>query len=137
MGRDYFGFIDGRIPRSITNELPFLDMCCTFEGYLARFEKCGCLVYEYDDFRAPKLYTECRCNGNHKIITRDTSMAKWSIHRSSIYILKEKLRCLELINITDDDDIRIDFMRVVITQLLEAFDKYYINNYITFTSECV
>ena len=126
-------------------------MCCTFEGYLSRFEKCGCLVYEYDDLRAPKLHTECQYNGNHKIITRDTSMAKWSIHRSSIYILKEKLRYLELMAVrpfgtstdlpyvpsTDDDDIRIDFMRVVITQLLEAFDKYYMTNQITFTSECV
>lgn len=94
--REYFGLINGCIPRSITNELPFLDMCCTFEGYLPRFEGCGCCVYETDDSNSYILQTECKYNGTHKTITRDPTMSRWSIHRSSIHLLHEKIRYLEM-----------------------------------------
>ena len=84
MGRDYFGLINGTIPSSITDELPFVNMCCKFEGYIQRYEKCGCYVLD--------SYLECLYHGNHRNITEDTSFAKWSIRRSSISLLKEKIQ---------------------------------------------
>ena len=136
MGRDYFGLINGRIPRSITDELPFVDMCCTFEGYLPRFEGCGCCVYETDDSNSYILQTECHYNGTHKTITRDTSMARWSINRSSIHLLHEKIKYLE-ISKTDYVTDEHKFMRYVMMQIIDAFDQYRLDYTITFTSECV
>lgn len=141
MGRDYFGLISGRIPRDITDELPFVDMGCTFEGYLQRFEGCGCCVYETDDNNLYLLQTECHYNGNHKTITRDTSMARWSINRSSIHLLHEKIRYLEMFPTYEEGrtapEGRKEFMLKVMTQILEAFDQYRLDYTITFTSECV
>ena len=157
--REYFGLIQGRIPRSIIDELPFLDMCCTFEGYLPRFDGCGCCVYETDDNNLYLLQTECQYNGTHMTITKDPSMARWSITRSAIQLLNEKIRYLEMcipikmyayldpeydiaytdafLNISNPDIIRKVFMWSVMMQLLAAFDRYRMDYKITFTSECV
>lgn len=166
MGRDYFGLISGRIPSSITEELPFVDMCCTFDGYVPRFEGCGCICYETDESNSYILQTECHHNGNHKNITRDTSMARWSITRHSRQLLQEKIRYIEMCipirtyayvrhsrtrdevaydinytddcsNITDKDIIHKVFMWCVMMEIIVAFDRYRLNHSITFTSDCI
>lgn len=133
MCRDYYGLINGTIPSSITDELPFVDMCCKFEGYIQRYEECGCYVVEIDN-----VYTECLYHGNHRNITEDTSFAKWSIRRSSIILLKEKIQYLKnvLNHPTAIDNLSHKrFMIDIMEQLLEAFNRYAHEDTITFTSE--
>jgi hypothetical protein len=133
MGRDYFGLISGSIPSSITDELPFVDMCCKFEGYIQRYEGCGCYVLESDN-----IYTECLYNGSHRSITEDTSFAKWYIRRSSIPLLKEKIQYIkDILNhpVAIDNLIHKRFMLDIMEQLIEAFSRYEYEDTITFTSE--
>ena len=133
MGRDYFGLINGRIPSTITDELPFVYVCCKFEGYIKRYEGCGCWVYDNDN-----CYIECLYNGTHRNITEDTSFAKWSIERSSITLLNKKIQYIKdvLNDTTNVHEIdRKIFMKDVMNQLIEAFNRYPYEDIITFTSE--
>lgn len=133
--RDYFGLINGTIPSCIQDELPFNDMCCNFDGYMPRYEGCGCCVYDLDDNNMYRLYTECRYNGQHNNITRDTSFARWSINRSSIPLLHEKIKYLRMVSNEVDDKPKLTFSLIVMNELLDAFDRYMPIDTITFTSE--
>jgi hypothetical protein len=154
MGRDYFGLINGSIPSSITDELPFVDMCCKFKGYIQRYEGCGCYVVESDNgwqqsvlpggehacatTAQGAIYTECLYHGSHRSITEDTSFAKWYIRRSSIPLLKEKIKYIkDILNhpTAIDNLIHKRFMIDIMEQLIEAFSRYEYEDTITFTSE--
>jgi len=158
MGRDYFGMIQGRIPKFITDELVFNDMCCSPIGYMLRYEGCGCLVYEYDDFGSPKLYTQCKYGKNHKEIIHDKDFMRWICHKTDINLINEKRRFIEIcipiksyVFLDEDHEIRFRniealdslsydtnykiFQWIILTELLVAFDKYRLNDSIVFTQE--
>lgn len=158
MGRDYWGSISGRIPKFITDELVFTDMCCTFTGYMLRYKDCGCCVYEYDSFGSPKLYTECKYSKNHKDIVQDKDFARWICYRTDINLINEKRRFIEMcipmkhyVFIDEDHDIKFRniealdslsyetnykiFQWIILTELILAFDKYRLNDSIIFTQE--
>lgn len=161
MGRDYYGLINGRIPRFITYELPFLTLCCNFIGYLPRFANCGCCVYERDDLNQYILRTECintEDKSNHDIIVRDTSFAQWSCSRTSINEIHKKIIDIEqdipinsyvyldadnviifrdqdnLDNLSYEINYKI-FEWIFLMELLIAFNRYRLQDTITFTSE--
>jgi len=159
--RDYFGVINGTIPKFITEELPFTDMCCYFTGYMLRYKECGCCVYEYDDYTGlPELKTECKYNKTHTEITRDTSFARWICKKSDIPLIQEKRKEIEVcipiksyVYLDEDHEIKyrnqdaLDslsfetnykiFKWIILTELLVAFDRYNINDSLVFTSECI
>ena len=163
--RDYFGLINGTIPKCVTVELPFTDMCCKFMGYMPRFSKCGCCVYETDGFDNYILNTDCSSSiqSNHDTIEYDTSFARWSVHPSNIQQIKDKITVIEAtipINsyvyyATDEiadfsycdnndiqmisDEVRYNIFKwVVLTSILRAFHRYNITTYnLVFTSECI
>lgn len=158
--RDYFGLINGTIPRFITDELPFEDMCCEFTGYMPRYARCGCCAYELDDYDEPLLNTECKYNGDHEDIEFDTSFARWSVDKSRIPEICQHIKDIE-INIPinayvfyDKEDHEIYFRNTdaldslsretnyqifkwaILVSIFEAFYRYQIQSKITFTSEC-
>ena len=158
MGRDVFGMINTRIPKFITDENIFTDLCCKHEGYLRRFETCGCCVYEFDDHNIPILQTECHLGYTHKTIIRDEDFIRWSCDRNMIIPINEKIRIIELfIPVNDyvylDQDYEICFRDqddldnlsyetntqifhwIILTELIVAFDMYLLHDKIIFTSE--
>jgi hypothetical protein len=161
MGRTYFGLISsGRIPRFVTDELPFLTLCCNFEGYMPRFADCGCCVYERDELNQYLLRTECANKGKHDIIVRDTSFAQWSCTRSSIDEIHNKIRIIEkdipiksYVYLDEDHEIKFRnqddldnlsyetnykiFEWIFLMELLLAFNHYRLQDTLTFTSECI
>lgn len=158
MGRDYYGFVNGRIPRFVKDELPFSQMCCSFTGYVLRYEDCGCLLYEYETDGTPALYTECKYGSKHKEITSDKDFARWVCWRYDIDKIHEKRKDIEMLipiksYVYLDEDHEIVFRNVeqldslsydtnnkiwewcILTELLVAFDRYMTSEYVVFTSE--
>ena len=158
MGRDYYGMLNGRIPKFITDENIFTELCCKNEGYLRRFETCGCCVYEFDDHNIPILQTECHLGYTHKTIIRDEDFIRWSCDRNMIIPITEKIRIIELFipvnnyvyldqdyeicfrNQDDLDNLSYEtntqiFHWIILTELIVAFDMYLLHDKIIFTSE--
>lgn len=157
--RDYFGLLNGTIPKFVKDELPFSQMCCKFIGYLLRYKECGCCVYEYNDIDgSPKLQTDCSLGKIHKEIIPDKDYARWTCLRSDINIIHEKRRYIEMlipiksyVYLDEDHEIKfrnIDaldslsyetnyqiFQWIILTELLVAFDRYMTNECVMFTSE--
>lgn len=162
MGRDYFGLINGTIPKFVNDPLPFINMCCDFVGYMPRFKGCGCCVYEYDDFDNYILNTYCDYggHGNHEEVTYDNSFARWVVPKSRIPEIMEKIKDIESAIPIDEyvyfnridhqiyfrnthniDTIETDthykiFTWIILVSILEAFNRYHINDSVIFTSEC-
>lgn len=158
--REYFGMINGVIPRFVVDELPFKDLCCDFIDYMPRFTDCFCCVYERDELNDYILRTPCPNGGKHDLIIKDTSFAQWYCSRSNINLIHEKIRDIETYvpiknyvyldedhtvqfkdhNIFDslgyDTNYKI-FCWIILTELLVALNHYRLEDKITFMSECV
>ena len=158
MGKDYFGMLNGRIPRFITDENIFNELCCVSDGYLRRFDGCGCCIYELDDHNIPILQTECHMGYTHKTIVRDETFIKWSCDRNMVIPIKEKIRIIELFipvkdyvyfdldhevcyrNADDLDNLSYEtnaqiFYWIILNELIIAFDRYTLHDKLIFTSE--
>lgn len=168
--RDYFGLINGTIPRFVTEVLPFSNMCCDFIGNMPRYVPCGCCVYEYDEQNNYLLNTPCRHNGEHKEIEYDYSFARWSVPKYRIPEILERIAHIEQsVDVNtyvyfDEDDREIYFRNIqgekdttnagaicngldedtnykiftwiVLYSIVDAFNKYQLNDTLVFTSEC-
>lgn len=142
--RDYFGLINGPIPKFIKDPLPFVNMCCDFVGYMPRFKVCGCCVYEYDDFDNYLLNTYCDVGQSHDEVTYDNNFARWIVPKSRIPEIMKKIKDIEtdvpideyvMDNISNEINYKI-FTWIILVSILEAFKKYHINDSVIFTSEC-